>query len=270
MQLTAEERKEGSLSGERIAIALRTIRDSGLLLLEDLHDPAQIGELRAAYDAQLARHIAAKGGLEAINQRAFGHSHIGMVVPMVEPFASPQIVAHPIVVQLLDRLLGDDFCCTFYHSNTAYPGSGYQPTHRDNPPLFGSELSVAHPAAAIVLNVPLCDFTEQNGSTEVWPGSHLIVDVDPADAQALEERAAELASVRTNMRVGSVVLRDLRTWHRGTPNRAEYLRSMLAIVYRRGWLYQPAEDSIPQATWQAWPARVRQIFRHCPLTSAEC
>lgn len=265
MQLTAEERTAGALNEARLVAGARALRDSGLVVLEDLYESTLIGELHAAYEAQLARHIAAKGGMEAINQRAFGHRHIGMAVPLVEPFASPQLVAHPIITQLLDRLLGDDFCCTFYHSNTAYPGSGYQPTHRDNPPLFGSELSVAHPVAAIVLNVPLCDFTEQNGSTEVWPGTHLLGDADPADAQALEERSAQLASLRTNLRVGSAVLRDLRTWHRGTPNRTDYARSMLAIVYRRGWLYQPTEAVIPQATWASWPERVRQIFRHNPI-----
>src|SRR5262250_417992 len=81
-------------------------------------------------------------------------------------------------------------------------------------------------------SVKSCDFTEENGSTEVWPGTHLIVDDGPEDGKALEGRAAQMASVRTNVPVGSLILRDLRTWHRGMPNDADHPRTMLAIVYQ--------------------------------------
>jgi ectoine hydroxylase-related dioxygenase (phytanoyl-CoA dioxygenase family) len=266
MQLTAEEKATAVLSAERLAQATRAFHDSGFLIIEGLYEPDFIATVRAAYEQQLAQHIAAKGGMEGMNRRAFGHSHIGMFLPMVEPFANEPIVAHPIVVQLLEVILGSDFRCSFYHSNTSYPGSGYQPTHRDNQHLFGSELGVAHPSVTVTFNVPLCDFTEQNGSTEVWPGSHLIVDRTPDEANQLEERAANMASVRTNMPVGAAVLRDLRTWHRGTPNRTTAPRAMLALVYRRSWLHEVTELEIPRTIWENWPERARQIFRNNPIT----
>ena len=28
----------------------------------------------------------------------------------------------------------------------------------------------------MIIHIPLVDFTEENGSTEVWPGTHLITD----------------------------------------------------------------------------------------------
>jgi ectoine hydroxylase-related dioxygenase (phytanoyl-CoA dioxygenase family) len=265
MHVTPEELRAGQLGDANMALAVRTLRDSGMVVLEEVYDPAWVADLRDAYDAQLERHIAAKGGMDGINQRSFGHSHIGMFLPMVEPFSNLQVVAHPLVVQLLDTVLGADFRCSFYHSNTSYPGSGVQPIHRDNQPLFGTELGVPHPAVSVVLNIPLCDFTEENGSTEVWPGTHLIVDAAPQDAKALEERVGNLASVRTNVRAGSLILRDLRTWHRGMPNNADYARSMLAIVYRRGWLHGSTATEIPRATWDSMPERVRQIFRDNPI-----
>jgi ectoine hydroxylase-related dioxygenase (phytanoyl-CoA dioxygenase family) len=265
MHVTPEELRAGQLSDESLALAVRALRDSGMVVLDDVYDLAFIGELRVAYDAQLERHIAARGGIDGMNRRSFGHSHIGMFLPMVAPFSDPQVVANPIVVQVLERVLGADFRCSFYHSNTSYPGSGIQPLHRDSMPLFGTELGVPHPMVSMVLNIPLCDFTEENGSTEVWPGTHLIVDTDLADAKALEARAAGLASIRTNVRAGSLVLRDMRAWHRGMPNNADYARSMLAIVYRRGWLLGGTETDIPRATWDALPERARHIFRDNPI-----
>jgi ectoine hydroxylase-related dioxygenase (phytanoyl-CoA dioxygenase family) len=265
MHVTPEELQAGRLADESLTLAVRTLRDTGLVVLDDVYDPAWIAELRAAYDAQLERHIAARGGVDGLNKRSFGHSHIGMFLPMVEPFSNPQVIAHPVVVQVLERVLGAEFRCSFYHSNTSYPGSGTQPIHRDSPPLFGTELGVPHPMVNVVLNIPLCDFTIENGSTEVWPGTHLIVDADPADAKALEARAAELASIRTNVRAGSLVLRDMRAWHRGMPNNADYPRTMLAIVYRRGWLLGGTETAIPRSTWEALPERARHIFRNNPI-----
>src|SRR5262245_11360943 len=268
MQVTREELQGGQLTDANLALAQRTLRDSGMVALDCIYEREWVSELRAAYDEQLERHIAAKGGMDGMNARAFGQNHIGMFLPLVAPFADPQIVANPIVVQVLDRVLGTDFRCAFYHSNTSYPGSGYQPIHRDNQPLFGTELGVPHPTVAVVLNVPLCDFTEENGSTEVWPGTHLIVDAAPSEAQELETRGAALPSIRTNISAGSLVLRDLRAWHRGMPNRSDHARAMLAIVYRRSWLASPTQSDIPRETWENWPERARQIFRDNPIVES--
>lgn len=265
MRLTSEEIANGQLSATRLELALRTVRDAGFVVLENVFDPEYIDEVRAAYDAQLERHIAAKGGMDGLNKKAFGQNHIGMFLPLVPPFSDPQVIANPFVVQVLDRLLGEDFRCSFYHSNTAYPGSGIQPIHRDNQPLFGTETSAPHPTVTAVLNIPLCEFTEENGSTEVWPGTHLIVDAAAGDAKELETRVELLASIRTNIPVGSLIIRDLRTWHRGMPNGADYPRTMLAIVYRRGWLHAATTAEIPRETWQDWSERERRIFRDNPI-----
>lgn len=266
MQLTPSEVKVGQLDDNKLALALRTLHDTGLVVLEGIYDRTWIADLRAAYDELLEQHIARQGGMDGINAKSFGKSHIGMHLPVVPPFSDPQIVAHPIAVQIMEHAIGQDFHCSFYHSNTSYPGSEHQIVHRDWAPLFGSEMSVPHPAVALVLNVPLCDFTEENGSTEVWPGTHLIVDTAPSDGKDLDARAAMLPSIRTNVAAGSIILRDLRTWHRGMPNQADHARAMLAIVYQRSWLGTMKLLGIPQATWDAWPENARHIFRKNTIT----
>jgi ectoine hydroxylase-related dioxygenase (phytanoyl-CoA dioxygenase family) len=260
VNITAQELQEGQIAPDRLAEAVRAFRDTGLLVLDDVYSPEFIADTRAAYEVELERHIWSKGGLDALIGKTFGTNHIGFFPPLTLPIADPLLVAHPLVVQILTELLGKDAQCSFYHTNTAYPGSGYQPIHRDSPQLFGTQMSVAHPVTSLVLNVPLVDFTVKNGSTEVWPGTHLIVDSDPADGRDLEARAALLPSVRMNIKAGSLALRDMRAWHRGTPNNADYPRTMLAIVYHRGWLAEKTV-SIPQSTWDAWPEAAKHIFR---------
>jgi len=264
MKLTPEEAQAGRLSDENLQLALRALRDVGLVVVESVFDEAWVTEFRAAYNERLEQHIASQGGMEGINKKSFGQNHIGMHLPLVPPFSDPQVVANPIAVQIMSAALGDDLRCSFYHTNTAYPGSKFQPIHRDFGPLFGTELDVPTPVTHVVLNIPLTDFTVENGSTEVWPGTHLIVDKLASDGQPenLVARAEGLGSIRTNIPAGSIVIRDLRLWHRGMPNNSQEIRTMLALVYSRGWTAVAKLLDIPRETWASWPASAREIFRH--------
>src|SRR5262249_50223746 len=90
----------------------------------------------------------------------------------------------------------------------------------------------------------------------------LLVDQTAEDGYALEQRATLLPSQRTNVRAGSLVVRDMRMWHRGVPNQSPHVRTMLALVYTRGWLRPSKPVQIPPDVWNAWPAAARGIFRH--------
>jgi hypothetical protein len=236
----------------------RSLRDSGMAVIEDAYRSDEIDRLGSAYDALLAERPSSR-------VQATGEEHVQMQMPLIPPFCDARVVAHPAVVQVLANVLGPDFECAYYNSNTACQGSKYQAVHRDHGPVFGLQHGVATPPTGLVVNIPLCDFTVENGSTEVWPATHLIVDT-PADTDvSLGERAEALASSRLNIKAGSLLMRDLRVWHRGTPNTTKRPRSMLAIVYKRHWIgWRHASLRVPMSTWEAWPDHVRLIFATAP------
>jgi hypothetical protein len=151
-----------------------------------------------------------------------------------------------------------EIVCSFYHSNTTLPGnSDFQAIHIDMPSLLFPGLPVALPPWLIVVNFPLIDFTAENGGTEIWPGTHL-----NTDERNLVERCGVVPSIRSTVRVGDLVIRDLRTWHRGVPNLTNNTRTMLAIVYNRPWFRMPPSCiQISQAEWQALPEYAQRIFR---------
>lgn len=253
--LIATEFDETSLTA-----ALRSLRDSGMVVIHDAYPAEYVERLRTAYRALLASNP------EGRVQPTSGTQHVQMQIPLTKPFADVAAVAHPVVVQIMARMLGPDFRCSYYNSNTAYPGSTHQRVHRDADPVFRTQFGVPTPATGIVLNVPLCDFTEENGSTEVWPGSHLIVDTEDDAGVELDERVDALASRRLNVPAGSLVLRDLRVWHRGTPNRSDRERSMIAVVYKRSWYgWISRALRVPRSTWDTWPEQVRSIFSEAPI-----
>ncbi|HVX45218.1 MAG TPA: phytanoyl-CoA dioxygenase family protein [Mycobacteriales bacterium] len=269
MKITSHEAENRQLDPDSLAIAVRTLNDSGMLVLDGLYDPLWVDDLRRTFDATLERERSRDGSPRV--QATSGTGHTQMQVPLVAPFSDPAIVANPIVLQVLSAVLGEDVHCAYYNSNAAAPGSSFQTVHRDARPLFGSELAVPTPISSIVMNLPLCDFTEENGSTEVWPGSHLIVDDPRHDTRTgLDARAAALASTRFNVSAGAVALRDLRVWHRGMPNRSDRVRSMLAVVYQRSWLgWRAPSLRVPRATWEAWPEEVRSVFALAPIEPGE-
>ncbi|GAA2759848.1 phytanoyl-CoA dioxygenase family protein [Actinopolymorpha rutila] len=258
---------------EALATARRTFRDSGMLVLPDVFDVGRVAALRSAYDELLRAelgHDTSGGNSSDRVQPTDGRKHVQMQLPLVPPFSDVETVAHPLLVKVLTGILGENFHCSYYNSNTAFPGSTYQRVHRDAGPVFGADLGVPTPTTAVVVNIPLCDFTRENGSTEVWPASHLIVDsADDADVD-LTTRAQALASARMDVPAGSVVVRDLRLWHRGVPNESGDARSMLAVVYQRSWLSWRAHSlRVPAATWRAWPDHVRSIFSAAPVDAED-
>ncbi len=262
------------LTPEALRLTLGTLRDAGMVIVENAYDAERVGVLRDSYEELLtAEQTRADSGRVRPTD---GANHIQMQLPLVAPFSDVDVVAHPVVTQIVAAVLGDDYRCSLYNSNTALPGSTPQRVHRDAGPLFGTELSVPTPTTGLVVNIPLCDFTEENGSTEVWPGSHLILDRpdDTADvigshSPDLTTRAQALASTRLNVRAGAVAIRDLRLWHRGVSNRSRAARTMLALVYQRSWLgWRAASLRVPAPTWSAWPDHVRTIFAAAPRDGA--
>lgn len=90
--------------------------------------------------------------------------------------------------------------------------------------------------------------TPENGSTELWLGTHRFgkeaQEGDHGDRASgrikkewLEERrkVRGRGPVRPVVKKGSLVVRDLRLWHGGCPNWSKEVRVMLAMIHFAGW-----------------------------------
>jgi hypothetical protein len=68
------------------------------------------------------------------------------------------------------------------------------------------------------------------------------------------------------MRLGDVMIRDVRHLHRGTPNRTDQPRPMVVIGYSRKWLFRPeVHIDIPRATWEQLSPLGRHLLRYNPV-----
>jgi ectoine hydroxylase-related dioxygenase (phytanoyl-CoA dioxygenase family) len=120
------------------------------------------------------------------------------------------------------------------------------PPTAENPPIsqpVHSDADFDHPRHpfALVVNVPLITMTPENGSTEVWLGTHRGTDLSLQEGQhgdrasgrikteKLEKRRAIRPPCQPVVPKGSIVIRDLRLWHAGVGNQTDVARVMLAM-----------------------------------------
>ncbi len=226
-----EELAAEKLTDAHVEQAVNAISVDGYIILENVVNHEHLDVLRERMDADSQILIEAEkwGGAG----RLAGHLQQGP--PPCAPYIFTDIVANPYVVQVTQELLGPGLYNNFYNGNTNCPGSITQPLHRDGSHLWPNQ-EIAHPTAEVVVNISPQDTTEENGSVELWPGSHLIVSGRRIEKEEEETRRKICPPLRGNAKKGSILIRDIRLWHRGVPNLSHKPRHMVAMIYRASWL----------------------------------
>ncbi len=167
--------------------------------------------------------------------------------------------ANELAATVLSHILGPRPHVNYVNGNTAL--GGFDQRARQN---VHADLTFNHARFpfGIVANYYLVDVSPENGSTELWVGSHrdtsfadhrnCVPDQAAAAAAAvngggkgggnkeptfgirpelLEERRKYAPPIQPRVKRGSVVLRDLRLWHAGLANPSPDPRIMLAFVH---------------------------------------
>jgi ectoine hydroxylase-related dioxygenase (phytanoyl-CoA dioxygenase family) len=212
--------------------------------------------MRDAFDGLLEEKVRSEPTNRGVNRYQ-------MYLPFVPPFADPRVYENEVVLAILEKTLGVDPICTYFASDTPLPGADYQRVHSDTRLLF-PEASLSLPCYGAVLNIPLVDVTEENGPMECWPGgTHLW-----AGGVDMASLAAKMTYQRLTMKAGSVLLRDLRMWHRGSPHHGARSRPNVALVYTRPWYrFEQKPPVMSQTTYDSLSESAQKMFRFSTITS---
>jgi ectoine hydroxylase-related dioxygenase (phytanoyl-CoA dioxygenase family) len=243
-----------SYSVEEIALMAEQVRVNGFVVLEDALPRERVERMRERFDELLEE----KQAREPFNR---GANRFQMYLPWEPPLADPLLYENEAALAVIEAVLGPDPALVYFASDTPLPGSEYHRVHSDTRLLF-PETALSLPPYALVLNAPLVDCTEENGSLEFWPGgTHLMP--GPAD---LAQLAPRMQSQRANLKAGSLLLRDARMWHRGTPNRSQRSRPHVALVYTRPWYrFEQQAPQLSRAAFDALSERARKLLRHAGI-----
>ena len=253
---TAAERAAERFGAAALPRAVTALQADGYLVIDDVIDHAHLDRLRERMSEDLEKIRAMP-----VVPHNFVWGNIQQNPPPDAGLVFRDVMANPFVCQVTRAVLGRGAFNNTLTGNTSVPGSGLQPVHVDDGQLWPN-LSVAHPPARLVVNVPLSETTEENGAIEMWPGSHLdtrmvIGNNIRVPEGHVEARRAVCGPLRGCTRKGAVLIRDMRLWHRGTPNRSATARFMIAMIhtvwwYRRGSRCELAQECAP-------------VFTGCPI-----
>ncbi|KAK1237104.1 hypothetical protein MKX07_005983 [Trichoderma sp. CBMAI-0711] len=242
---SVNEVKHGRLNERNLEKAVRHIHQDGLVVIEDVvpHRDVDLLNAKMVQDARVLQRMGEKGPFN------YNQGNLQQDPPPVAEFFFPSIFTNTIATQITSAVLGPRPKWTFCSANSAMPplpgaSPQRQPVH--------SDADFAHPTHpfALVVNVPLVTMTPENGSTELWLGTHN-TDISHQEGahgerasgrikvNHLRDREAVHPPIQPNVKKGSVVLRDLRLWHAGMPNFSDQVRIMLAMIHFAPWYRNP-------------------------------
>ena len=217
---------------------LAALRRDGFVVLRDALDTRACDLLEQELDAWLERTPRCEGDFYGWRTTRVG----GLLskAPIVQHLA-----LHWRVLAIAERLLGPSCDCIQLNLTQAvrvHPGERAQAPHRDEEmwpwPAKGRDW---------LINVmwAVSDFTEENGATRLWPGSHrgdLDRDVDPA------------SSIAAEMRRGSALVFLGSLTHGAGANRSRHARTGVIVSYCLGWLKTYENQFL------AYPREVARVF----------
>ena len=217
---------------DETARATRIIRTYGFVILRDAVPRPVLEPLRVRMDQdteELVAYCETIGG----NPREKGHLQQGP--PPTREYVFEEVAMNSFVGRVCSELLGPNPKLTFYNGNTNYPGSVRQALHMDGV-HHNKAPEDPLPTASVVVNFCPCDANESNGAVELWPGSHLVRPESERNyvPESQEEARRKVEPpISANTELGDVLIRDVRVWHRGVPNRSSRPRHMIALIVSR-------------------------------------
>src|SRR5262245_10581694 len=162
------------------------------------------------------------------------------------------LAEHPRIMAIAECVLMKNFLLSTIQSIRLHPGEVAQAWHTDDAFYF---MPRPHPLPLAVSVIwAIEDFTEENGATEVIPGSHRWGHEHP------DERDYDF--VTAAMPAGSAIVFDGALWHRGGSNTTQGTRLAISPQYCQPWL-RPQESQlliVPPDQARACSERMRAML----------
>lgn len=246
-------------SKREIESFVQKVLEDGFCVLNEHFSPKVLKAWNEAFAPLLERHIEHEGQLQ--NR---GPERYYVTLPFKEPFADASVYEDDDVLAIVEGLVGADAVMCQLATDTPLKGSEYQDIHRDTLPLF-PETGKETPPFQLAVNFPLVEVKIENGPFEVARRTHMM---SKAEGLRLIE-AGEVKLEPIEMRLGDVMIRDVRGLHRGTPNLTDEPRPMVVIGYSRRWLFRPEVNiRIPRSALPTLSERARKLLRFNPVVDS--
>lgn len=200
-------------------LAVRLLTECGFVALGRLFEPAALSAVRDAFDALRA---SPQGDL--FKYPVQGKGRFEYLLPFAPPFNDSFAFTYsdPRLIGILTRLFLGRFKLELQTIITSAPGSGHQRWHQGWPFLFHPEERL--PPFAVVVGIPLVNVSLAMGPTHLCPRKKLRF---YQGFRCLEDAFAFPSEL------GTALIFDYKTLHRGPENNAHHARPMISQVFSK-------------------------------------
>ncbi len=228
------------------------LTNDGFTVIPDAIAPPELRGMRRAIDETLAAEeaIGRRLGTQTADLRVVFDAHTK------HQFFHGMILRNPLPLAVARHLLGTDAYCHDLVIRVPMPSG------RKDHDKYGGHLHVdykginvtpfiggKHYLMAIQCVWCVTEFTEQNGATLVWPGSHLSLEIPPSDSTNVPPGWMKVAAP-----AGAAVMWDSALWHTAGVNAADAPRYSAISYFQRGWIRGPADPM------HKWPVEARAML----------
>jgi ectoine hydroxylase-related dioxygenase (phytanoyl-CoA dioxygenase family) len=222
----------------------------GFTIIPDLMSPDVLAEARAA----LAPYLGSHHGRNAFE--GFTTERVYTLVARGKVFED--LTEDPRVLALLDRAMTPGYLLTASQAIQINPGEAAQAIHFDD--TF-YRLPRPRPAISYTLIAAIDPFTQENGCTEVIPGSHKWGDDELARWRA-DPKGLEAQLVPMEIPAGACFVFPGTLLHRGGANRSDKPRLAFTNQYCEGWgrTQENFYLAIPREMVRAMSPRLQQLL----------
>lgn len=252
--LSEQEIAEQKMHPNTLKMAKHFFDSRGFLKIDNLFSSSFIETLAEEYEKRLdwsEDRQSLCSGVKVSDKRYI------VPIALTGPFSDSTLYANPLLMPLLESILGAKLIVGSMGAITSLPGALEQHIHADYRLLFeeSPEFSCSIPTYGITFAVPLIDIDCVNGPTKVWAGSHRTYPID----QKMDSYARHLVSGK----IGSCYFWDYRTFHAGGANHSDLPRSLLYMSYTRCWFkdfFNPERLEIDPIQYQSLSEQQKKLF----------
>jgi ectoine hydroxylase-related dioxygenase (phytanoyl-CoA dioxygenase family) len=226
------------------------MREQGYTVIEDFMDAATLADVRETLAPYMGSHHGRNDFEGYLTERVYTLVARGKVFE--------DLTEEPRLLALLDRFLQPGYLLTASQAINIEPGENAQGIHTDD--SFYRQPR-PRPAISYTVIAAVDAFTQENGCTEVVPGSHLWGDPGsperPKDMAKIEEMLVPM-----EMPAGAAVVFPGTLLHRGGANRSAKPRLAFTNQYCEGWgrTQENFYLSIPKEMVRAMSPRLQALL----------
>ena len=219
------------------------IEEDGFALVERFIDVGRAAKIREELAGVLEKTPEGRNDFEGFSTRR-------IYALFAKTRAFDDLATHPLLLGVLDRVLGESYQLSAPVGIEIGPGEKAQVLHTDD-----SIYPIPRPHQELVLNTmwALDDFTEANGATRIVPGSHTWAEQRPGE---------DTETVLAEMPAGSVLFFTGSVFHGGGANNTDRPRFGTILEYVVGWL-RPQENhviAVPPEVVRKLPKRLQELL----------